>query len=97
MVEKLKPHFEVEKYKTLKKDMQAWLAKVLVIKDSVEFVKRKEGKKRTVISNKGLYWVLIVEWIKGTHIRINKLLGSACRNHVDKVSNKSFLIHESGE
>ena len=28
-----------------KKDMRAWLAKVLVIKDSVEFVKRNEGKK----------------------------------------------------
>ena len=46
--------------------------------------------KSTVISNKGLYWVFKVKWIKGTPIQSNKLLDSACRNHVDEIRNKKF-------
>ena len=47
-------------------------------------LKVKRGK-RNVIWNKGFCWVLKVKWVKGTPIRIKKLLCSAWRNHVDEV------------
>ena len=58
-------------------------------------LKVKWGK-RTVIWKKWLCWVLKVKmkWVKYTLIRIKK---STWRNHVDEVSNKSFLINKSCE